>query len=126
MANKEQLAILKQGVAAWNKWREEHPDAKIDLRWAKLDGLDLSGANFHGANIYGASFINCYLAKANFNKSKIGNSLYDTAIFIHGIPFVLSIIYIAIKNLCYYFDLITYKIGIAEIISAYSFIVFRI
>ncbi|CAK8718194.1 hypothetical protein GKODMF_09780 [Candidatus Electrothrix gigas] len=45
MANREQLKILEQGVAAWNAWRGEHPDAKIDLRGAKL-GRDLSGANF--------------------------------------------------------------------------------
>ena len=31
MANKEHLKILKQGVEAWNKWREENPDVKPDL-----------------------------------------------------------------------------------------------
>ncbi|WP_420207856.1 pentapeptide repeat-containing protein [Candidatus Electronema sp. JC] len=72
MANKEQLAILKQGVAAWNKWREENPDAKIDLRGAKLDGLDLSGANFRKADIRGANFRNAMLVGANFNESILG------------------------------------------------------
>lgn len=46
MANKEQLAILKQGVAAWNKWREENPEVNIDLSEANLDGLNFLGANF--------------------------------------------------------------------------------
>ena len=46
MANKRQLAILKQGVAAWNKWREENPEVNIDLSEANLDGLNFLGANF--------------------------------------------------------------------------------
>jgi len=72
MANKKQLAILQQGVAAWNKWREENPDTKIDLRGAKLDGLDLSGANFSKADIRGASLIEVVLTRANFTESRIG------------------------------------------------------
>jgi len=31
MANEEHLKILKQGVEAWNKWREENPDIEPDL-----------------------------------------------------------------------------------------------
>ena len=26
MANPEHLAVLKQGVEQWNKWKKEHPD----------------------------------------------------------------------------------------------------
>lgn len=40
MANQEQLAILKQGVDAWNKWRAANLDVDIDLIEA-----DLMGAN---------------------------------------------------------------------------------
>ena len=75
MANKEQLAILKQGVAAWNKWREENPDAKINLRGAKLDGLDLSGANFCEADIRATNFYNSNLTKADFTLSHAGISV---------------------------------------------------
>ena len=39
MADRKQLKILKQGVEVWNAWREENPDAKIDLCGAELDGL---------------------------------------------------------------------------------------
>ena len=66
MANQEQLRILKQGVAAWNTWREKHPDAKIDLRGAKLDGRNLSGANFRKADVRGVSFISADLIKIDF------------------------------------------------------------
>lgn len=31
MANPEHLAILKQGVEIWNKWRIKNKDIKIDL-----------------------------------------------------------------------------------------------
>jgi hypothetical protein len=31
MANDEHVALLKQGVDAWNVWREENPDIRPDL-----------------------------------------------------------------------------------------------
>jgi hypothetical protein len=31
MANPEHLEILKQGVEAWNEWREKNPDIEPDL-----------------------------------------------------------------------------------------------
>ena len=50
MINQQQLDLLKQGVATiWNKWREEHPDATIEL-----SGVDLSGANLAEVNLAGA------------------------------------------------------------------------
>jgi uncharacterized protein YjbI with pentapeptide repeats len=78
MANKEQLAILKQGVAAWNKWREENPDAKIDLRRARLSGLDLSGANFRKADICGANFLKSILVKADFSWANTSKTTVTT------------------------------------------------
>lgn len=32
MANQEQLEILKQGVEVWNRWREENPEVRPELR----------------------------------------------------------------------------------------------
>jgi uncharacterized protein YjbI with pentapeptide repeats len=51
MANEEHLAILKQGVEVWNRWREENPDIRPDLRGADLRGADLGWANLGGANL---------------------------------------------------------------------------
>lgn len=51
MANREQLDILKQGVQAWNQWREEHPNIDPDLIDADLRGATLFNANLtHTSN----------------------------------------------------------------------------
>ena len=68
MANEEHVALLKQGVEAWNTWRSENlnirPDlGKADLREAKLGkapleypfGVNLVQANLSGADLRGAS-----------------------------------------------------------------------
>jgi hypothetical protein len=41
MADNNQIAILSQGVEAWNKWRKENPDVLIDLKSAKLMHMNL-------------------------------------------------------------------------------------
>ena len=49
MANDEHVALLKQGVAAWNEWRLKNPNTVPDLSGADLGGADLGGANLIGA-----------------------------------------------------------------------------
>jgi uncharacterized protein YjbI with pentapeptide repeats len=71
MANKEQVEIVEQGGEAWNRWREKNPDAKIDLRGAKLKDLDLSCANFRCADIRTAIFRNCNLREADFSEADL-------------------------------------------------------
>ncbi len=71
MANSEHVAILKQGVEAWNKWREENPNVKPDLHGvchanksfekanltkADLRRTDLRRCKFVGASLMGANF----------------------------------------------------------------------
>ena len=51
MADEKQLEILKNGVKAWNKWRKDNPNVKIDLNRADLNDTDLTGANFYDANL---------------------------------------------------------------------------
>ncbi len=59
MANQEQLAILRQGVEVWNKWRaNKHasgigPD-KLDLRDAHLRGASLRKAQLWSVDLSGA------------------------------------------------------------------------
>jgi hypothetical protein len=38
MANEKHLAILRQGVEAWNAWREDHGDITPQLGGADLRG----------------------------------------------------------------------------------------
>jgi hypothetical protein len=45
MANDEHVAMLKQGVDAWNKWRDENPDISPDLSAAELIDADLRKAS---------------------------------------------------------------------------------
>jgi uncharacterized protein YjbI with pentapeptide repeats len=45
MANQEHLAILRQGVEAWNAWWKANPYGTPDLQGADLQGADLQGAD---------------------------------------------------------------------------------
>ncbi len=72
MANEEHLKILKQGVEAWNGWREKNPQITLDLSGANLIEADLSGANLIGADLSGAD-----LCEADLNKAVLhGADLY--------------------------------------------------
>ncbi len=64
MANEEHLAILKEGVDAWNRWRKEEGSIRSDLREAALDAADLYGADLRGANLQEASLIKADLSTA--------------------------------------------------------------
>jgi hypothetical protein len=39
MANEEHVALLKQGVKAWNTWRRENRTVHPDRTWADLTGV---------------------------------------------------------------------------------------
>ena len=56
MANPEHLAILKQGVEQWNKWRERHLEVGPDLSAADLSKANLIGAKLNGATLRDADF----------------------------------------------------------------------
>src|SRR5271157_2699182 len=66
MANEEHLAILKKG-ASWNKWREQHPDIRPDLREGDLRAADLRGANLIEANLRGANLRGADLRHADLS-----------------------------------------------------------
>ena len=62
MADNNQIAILSQGVEAWNKWREENPDVLIDLKSAELMHMDLENANLSEADLKKANLYLCQQA----------------------------------------------------------------
>ncbi len=112
MANPEHLAILKQGVEEWNRWRKEHADVRPDfsaaelksmtlggadlsaadlgdanLSWAELEGANLVGAGLAGADLSGAhlnraNLSGAYLFGANFKRSELGDANLSEAILI--------------------------------------------
>src|SRR4249919_3121059 len=45
MAQEEHLAVLKQGIEAWNQWRADNPDVRPDLKGADFSRSELSGVN---------------------------------------------------------------------------------
>ncbi len=93
MANPEVLAMLKEGIEAWNQWRKEHPEiatpdlrhadlrnanlVAADLNRADLEQADLREANLTGANLYGASLVAANLGRANLKVAcLVGTNLY--------------------------------------------------
>jgi hypothetical protein len=76
MANPEHLKILKQGVKAWNKWREKNPDIRPNLNEVKLRGTNLEGAFLHGAeltmaSLRGANLRLAYLIEADLSMAAL-------------------------------------------------------
>src|SRR5688572_5547483 len=74
MANEEQLAILKQGVEVWNKWRNENPKVEIDLTTADLSRTNLGGANLIGADLREVNLRGAFLSDANLNEANLHRS----------------------------------------------------
>jgi hypothetical protein len=72
MADDEHVAILKKGVAAWNKWRKENPDIlQPELSKADFTGADLNGAKLNGAYLSEAKLAHANLREANLRKANL-------------------------------------------------------
>jgi hypothetical protein len=84
--NKYYVSLIEQGVESWNRWREEHPNAKpdldgaylfeADLRGANLTNASLSracliGANLQGADLSGANLSHVYASSANLSEVEL-------------------------------------------------------
>ena len=67
MANREHLSILKQGVATWNHWREEHPDIEPDLIEADFHSANLSEANLKNSKLVNSKLIKTDLVGADLS-----------------------------------------------------------
>jgi uncharacterized protein YjbI with pentapeptide repeats len=67
LANPEHVAILKQGVGVWNKWRAGQADLTPDFTRADLEDSHLEGANLQAANLKRVNLRGANLTKANLN-----------------------------------------------------------
>jgi hypothetical protein len=77
MANAEHLAILKQGVDVWKRWRKENREIAPDLSQADLRGADLIRADLSMANLHNAKLIH-----ANLHETDLHNANLQQAILV--------------------------------------------
>jgi TIR domain/Pentapeptide repeats (8 copies) len=83
MANEEHVAMLKQGVDAWNEWRDqEAPGLKVNLSGADLIGANLSGANLSGADLIDANLLDSNLIHANLSEADLSGAHLSRATLI--------------------------------------------
>jgi hypothetical protein len=80
MANPKHEAKLKEGMEAWNQWRErstETPDlTQVHLSFFSLDGYNLRAADFSAAVLTGVSFRSTSCEDCSFETSIITAALF--------------------------------------------------
>jgi hypothetical protein len=87
MANDEHLKILKQGLEAWNRWRDENDSTQPNLSGAVLSGanlrsMDLRSADLTGANLRSADLKRADLSGANLTRTELsGANLTETRLW---------------------------------------------
>jgi uncharacterized protein YjbI with pentapeptide repeats len=105
MANEEHLAILNQGVEAWNRWRRKaeaiEKSQRADLGHVNLSNTNLVGANLRGAqlhlaNLAGADLSEADLVGAQLSLANLNETNLSSANFMRTI---LSSAYLSGANL---------------------------
>lgn len=86
MAELDQLDILKRGVGAWNRWREENPTLRPDLSSTSLSRQDLRGANFARCSLAEAHFNDSDLSGANLTRANLSRASLNAARLVSAIP----------------------------------------
>jgi hypothetical protein len=99
MANPEHLAKIREGVEAWNGWRNAKPEtvpdlteaklitekvisatlSGVNLRGALLERADLNGARLGGANLFGADLTRADLAWADLSGANLRHANLSNA-----------------------------------------------
>jgi len=74
VADKEQIAKIKEGVAAWNDWRKANLEILVDLTNAQLSGENLVEANLNGANLSKADLTQTNLHRANLSEAELSKA----------------------------------------------------
>jgi hypothetical protein len=96
MANPEHLAILKQGVGVWNRWRQSNPgnppfmtldqaQAFVARRWSPLSlQYDFSGATFQSWDLSGANLSDCNFREADLGQVRLFQANLDRSYLIRA------------------------------------------
>ncbi len=89
MANEEHVAILKEGVDVWNKWRLDNPDIIPDLGGVDLHGIRFCRADLCEANLFktnlsfvdfrGTTLKNAYLNGVNLSRANLCDVSFNGA-----------------------------------------------
>jgi hypothetical protein len=98
MGNPEHLAKLREGVDAWNEWRQDHPDTIPDLSGVNLSraalwknhpaeslwelslpSSNLSQADFRGANLMEANLTYATLMGTRFETAYLKQAILNSA-----------------------------------------------
>jgi uncharacterized protein YjbI with pentapeptide repeats len=85
VASRKQLLILKQGVGAWNIWRETNHRAgrpgwfEVDLRRARLRSGQLREINFHEADLRAVDLREARLHEANLSRANLAGANLSNA-----------------------------------------------
>lgn len=69
MANEKHIELLKQGVKAWNKWREQNPEIRPDLSESDLSSVNLQGINFARTDLEFSTLIATNLVQAELTRA---------------------------------------------------------
>ena len=83
MANEEHFGILKNGIEAWNAWREESPGVRPNLSKANLSRAELGEADLSRADLSNADLSRAELGEADLSRADLSNAdltragLYD-------------------------------------------------
>ncbi len=81
MANPEHLAKLKEGVKAWNQWREEDPAIMADLGGANLRGANLERVDLVESNLWEADLVEADLRNATLEGAHLWEASLERANF---------------------------------------------
>jgi hypothetical protein len=79
MANKKHLAILEQGLVAWNVWRAANRHFLPDLRGAELNGRHYVSENFGGINFQQADLREAKLRDADLYSANLCSAKLEDA-----------------------------------------------
>jgi hypothetical protein len=82
--NQKHFDKLKEGVEAWNKWREENPGIKPDLSSANLRSKKLAWANLKGTNLEEADLRGANLREADLRGAELAMAKLGGAIFLRS------------------------------------------